>query len=122
MISTLPSERLIRITFTPYLQRLQQHPWRVAASIGVFGLLWYLTSVSAALFWSVLLLALLLDLPARPFLIAALITLTLTPVLYFVDRPSQAERVGVLVFALLALGTVINLGNNWRQRTKQDSL
>lgn len=98
-----------------YLERLQKYPGRVAVTVVVFGLLWYLTTITAALFWSILLLAWLIDLPAKPFFLAALLVVMLTPVFYFLDRPTQAERVGVLFFALLALGTIVNIRNTWHQ-------
>lgn len=109
------NERWLKINLV-YITRLQQHPWRVLLATGIFGAIWYGTTASLALFWALLSLAVLVNLPARLFLLAALVSLTLTPALYFLDRPAQAERVGVLVFSLLALGSITNLANTWRSK------
>lgn len=114
MTFTSNNERLFKTSLV-YVTRLQQHPWRVLLATGIFGAIWYGATVSLALFWALLSLAVLVNLPARLFLLAAIIILTLTPTLYFLDRPAQAERAGILVFSLLALGTIVNLIDVWRQ-------
>lgn len=114
MTFTSPNERLLGVGAV-HFEHLQRHPWQIVLCVGLFFILSYVTNTSVALFWAVLLLGLLIDLPARPFLLAALVMLTATPVLYFFDRPAQAERVGVVVFSLLALGTILNLINAWRR-------
>lgn len=104
------------LDFTALAQPIQQRPWRTAFAVLVFLVVQYFFTASAALFWGLLVLSLLYNWPAQPFLTTALIALVLAPILYWLDRPSQAERVGVLVFALLALGATVNLGNTWRQK------
>lgn len=101
------------------MQALERHPLRALLSVVLFFALWKTTAWSVALFWSTLALALSTNLPAGPVFLAALLALAATPALYLLDRPAQAERAGVLVFSLLALGILINLAEAWRASARR---
>lgn len=102
---------------SPFLSKLERHPWRVLLAAVLFAVVWRVWGVSAALFWGVALLMVLLSLSMRPILAVALLILPVIPFLYLLDRPAQAERAGVLVFILLVLASLVNAADVWRSST-----
>lgn len=96
---------------------LEQHPWRVLIAALLFAMVWRGWGVSAALFWGVALLMMLLHMSMRSLLLIALLLLPAIPFLYLLDRPAQAERAGVLVFVLLILASLVNVADVWRSST-----
>ncbi len=116
MTSPFRSSRVPRV-FAQGVTVLEQHPWRVLAAALLFAMVWRGWGVSVALFWGVALLMVLLHMSMRPLLVVALLMVPAIPFLYLLDRPAQAERVGVLVFILLILASLVNAADVWRSST-----
>lgn len=106
----------MRSDFSALVTWLQRHPWRGLVVIIIFGGMWYLFNASVALFWSTLLLLVLAHQSARLVFIVALLVVLVTPLLYLIDRPAQAQRAGILAFTLLGLGILVNAADTWRHR------
>lgn len=106
----------MRSDFNTLVTWLGHHPWQGLGIVTVFGIIWYLFNASIALFWGMLLLLVVARQSARLVFVIALLVVLATPLLYFIDRPAQAQRAGILTFALLGLGILVNTVDTWRNR------
>lgn len=94
----------------------QKHPGGIIFSLGIFFLLYWTRSFGEAIIGGMVALALFARLESRLFFLWGLVVIALLPVFYLLDRPAQAERVGVVAFSLLGLGIVVNAIATWRAR------
>lgn len=88
----------------------------IILSVLVFFLLYWLRNFGEALLGGVLVLGVFTRLGSRVILYWALVVIAALPVFYLLDRPAQAERVGVVAFSLLGLGILVNAVDSWRAR------
>ncbi len=103
-------------SFEQTLSVLRKHPGGLVVVLAVFFFLYWTRSFGEAVLGGVVTLAVVARIEGRLFFLWALISITLLPIFYLLDRPAQAERVGVVAFCLLGLGILVNAIDTWRAR------
>lgn len=112
----LSSISVLLKSFEQTLVVFQKHLRGIFFAVLIFFVLYWTRSFGEAIVGGMLALALFAQLESRLFFLWALVVIALLPVFYLLDRPAQAERVGVAAFSLLGLGILVNAIDTWRER------